>query len=139
MSEWNSAEYLERLSVCGHYLIIELHKVSDEQVSAQGIIISTGADSRKSEQRGQPYATVHNVGPNCWVGHYAPPQYDSEGNEMDVKWKPWAKSGDDVILASYPGQSFTVSDSACEAEKDFLNRLRIIKDDDVLCVVGGAK
>ena len=136
---FNESDFIDTLTPCGHYLVIELKEVNAEQLSAGGILLSTGSDKRKSEQRGQPYATVHKIGPNCWVGHYAPPEYDDDGVEIGTPWKPWAKIGDKVILAAYPGQNFPVPDDATAEEKAFIDRLRIIKDDDVLCVVGGGE
>jgi hypothetical protein len=120
---------INNYKACGHFLIVELEKVDDEIVSKAGIIIGTGSDSRKKEQNGMAYAVIKDVGRNAWVGHYA----------ADDSWEPWAKVEDRVMLARYAGQAFPVPDDASDDEKELLGRLRLIKDDDVLCVVGGDK
>ena len=119
---------INNLEACGHFLIVELNKVDDESVSAGGIVLATGSDSRKSEQRGTSWATIRNVGSNAWVGHY-----DPKG-----EWKPWAEEGDKVMLAQYAGQAFPIPDKGISKEdQELLGRLRLIKDDDVLIVDRG--
>ena len=115
---------------CGHYLIVELDKVDDETVSDGGIVLATGSDNKKKEQNGEPYATVHDVGPTAWQGHY---------NAETGDWAAWAKPGDRVMLARYPGQTYTIPDSGITSgEKELLGRMRAIKDTDVLCVMDGS-
>ena len=112
---------------CGHYMIIELDEVPGENVSSGGIILATGSQERGREQKGMSLAKVLNVGPNCWTGYTNP----------DGEWAPWCEEGDKVMLAQYAGQDFPVSDSMTKEEQEYLKRVRLIKDDDVLALAGG--
>ncbi len=118
---------MQKIKACGHYLIVELEPAADELVSAGGIVLATGIDSKKKEQAGMSYAKVVDIGRNCWVGHY-----DAEGNHND-----WAEVDDRVMIAKYAGQAFPIPDGSSKADKATYDRLRLIKDDDVLAVVGG--
>lgn len=111
----------------GHYLVIELDFVpSEEEVTTSGIVIVKDSQTKSREQTAMPNANVISIGPNCWVGHYDP----------DNNWQPWCKVGDKIMIAQFAGQKLPVPDSATQKEKDFLSRLRLIKDDDVLAVEG---
>ncbi len=113
------------INACGHYLIVKLDPVDDEIKSAGGLILSTGKSNKKREQAAGSYATVINVGPNCWTGFT-----DPDGN-----WNAWCKADDRVMIAQYAGQAFPVPDNVSNEEKDDLALIRLIKDDDVLAVV----
>ena len=118
---------MPEFKACGHYLSVKLEKAPSEQVSSGGIILSQGIDSKKKEQAGMSYAKVVSIGANCWVGHYDP----------DGEWSPWCKEGDTVMIAQYAGQSFPIIDSESGDKQDKSALMRLIKDDDVLMVVGG--
>ena len=111
---------------CGHYLIIELDEVPDENVTNSGIIIAAGSKERGREQAGMSLAKVLNVGPNCWAGF----------TNSDGECQPWCWAGDKVMLAQYAGQAFPVNDAMEKPEQEYFKRLRLIKDDDVLALVG---
>ena len=111
-----------KIKPCGHYLIIKLKDVPDEQTSEGGIIVRTG--DAKREQAGMSMAEVVDVGKNCWSG------FVDHNND----WEAWCKKGDTIMIAQYGGQAFPVPDDASAEEKAELSRLKLIKDDDVLGV-----
>lgn len=105
-----------------HYLIVELDEVAGEKVSDGGIILAETREDKKREQSGMMLATVIDVGECCWQG------FDNGSGEM-VKA---CKVGDKVMLARYAGQEFPFDDSAPKDQQDYMKRIRLIKDDDVL-------
>jgi len=109
---------------CGHYLIVKLEPVIGEKVSAGGIVLAETVKDKKRQQSAGQYAEVINVGVNCWAGFT-----DPDGN-----CAPWCKAGDRVMIAQYAGQAFPVDDTLPKDEQTEAERMRLIKDDDVLAV-----
>ena len=114
---------------CGHYLIIELDDVPKEEKTEGGIILAKTSDTNKREQCGMTLATVVDVGPNCWAGHYK-----TASNENS---DPWCSVGDKVMISKHAGQEFPCPEHIIGDEKDYIERIRLIPDGDVLCLVGG--
>lgn len=112
---------LTMIKASGHYLIVLLDYVPGEVKTASGIVIATD----KGDQRRCATARVINIGETCWQGHYKP---DGE------PCTPWCDVDDDVMIAEYAGQSFVPDENLTTQEKKFIERLRLIKDDDVLAV-----
>lgn len=110
-----------------HYLIVELQAVNEEKISAGGIIMAEGKKEKDREQSGMMLAKVLDVGDCCWQG------FDNGTNNL-VKA---CKVGDTVVLARYAGQELPIFDEMPLDEQDYLKRVRLIKDDDVLAISGG--
>jgi len=111
-----------KFKASGHYLIVKLDPVDDEQVSEGGIVLATTTTEKKREQSAMALANVVNVGDNCWAGFY-----NREGDS-----NPWCKEGDRVMIAKHAGQGFPISANLPKEEQDDLALYRLIKDDDVL-------
>ncbi len=112
------------LKPCGHFLTVELEGVVIGKTTESGIVYDIDVDKSKAEQAAFVRAKVVRVGINCWTG-FTDPNGD---------WHAWCKAGDWIMLAQHAGQKFPPGDDLSKEEKEQLNRMRIIKDDDVLGV-----
>lgn len=124
MKKINLQESLLRLNYEAslHYLIVEFQEVSDEKVSEGGIIMAETKQEKNREQEGESLAVVLHVGPCCWQGF-------DDGTEFrhiacDI--------GDTIVLAQYAGQKLPSYDEMSLEDQDYLSRIRLIKDSDVL-------
>lgn len=110
-----------------HYLIVELDSVSEEKVSSGGIILQETKKDKDREQSGMMLATVLDVGECCWQGF----------DNGSIDRVSACKVGDKVVLARYAGQELPIFDEMPLGEQNYLKRVRLIKDDDVLAIAGG--
>ena len=112
------------LKPSGHFLTVELEEVVIGKTTASGILYDIDLDKGKAEQAAFVSAKVVSVGINCWTG-FTDPNGD---------WHAWCEVGDLIMLAQHAGQRFPSNDDLSKEEKEKLNRMRLIKDDDVLGV-----
>ena len=119
---------MKKIEPCGHYLLVRLDAVEEEETSEGGILIAKDESSKHSEQTSEPEAEVLGIGCAAWTGHQKP-NGEWTGN--------WCKIGDKVIIAKYAGQAPKIPASATQEEEQELRRLRIIADEDVIARVIG--
>jgi co-chaperonin GroES (HSP10) len=112
------------IKAVGHYLIVKLAPVEGDKLSSGGIVIAETISDKKRQQSGGQFAEVIDIGWNAW----------SVMTDYDGNYRPWCKVGDRVMIAQYSGQAFPVDPTLTKEEQKEAERMRLIKDDDVLAV-----
>jgi len=115
-----------KIKPCGHYLLVKLDGIEEEEKTESGIVIAKDEKSKSSEQTSQPYAEVLGIGCSAWTGHEKP-----DGTPTG----DWCSVGDKIMIAEYAGQAAPIPASATPEEEAELRRLRIIADQDVIARV----